>query len=52
VLVRRFEREADETRATDLASVLLDQARLAEGDPLEDPAAYVARINRLLAELA
>ena len=52
VLVRRFEREADETRAADLASVLLDQARLADGDPLEDPAAYVARINRLLAELA
>ncbi|HSG87863.1 MAG TPA: molecular chaperone HtpG [Pseudomonadales bacterium] len=51
VLVRRLKDEQDDARATDLAEVLLAQAVLAEGDPLEDPAAYVRRINRLLAEL-
>ncbi|MEE4300964.1 MAG: molecular chaperone HtpG [Pseudomonadales bacterium] len=51
VLVRRLAAEADDARAADLAEVLLAQAQLAEGEALEDPAAYVARINRLLAEL-
>jgi molecular chaperone HtpG len=44
-LVKRL--EADE-RFDDLAQILFDQALLAEGGQLEDPAAYVARINRLL----
>ena len=51
VLVRRLEKETDDERVTDLSEVLLAQATLAEGDPLEDPAAYVQRINRLLGEL-
>ena len=32
----------------DLAHILFDQALLAEGGHLEDPAAYVQRVNRLL----
>ncbi|MFZ4550772.1 MAG: molecular chaperone HtpG [Aquabacterium sp.] len=32
----------------DLAHILFDQAQLAEGGQLEDPAAYVRRINQLL----
>jgi molecular chaperone HtpG len=32
----------------DLAQILFDQALLAEGGHLEDPAAYVQRVNRLL----
>jgi molecular chaperone HtpG len=32
----------------DLANILFDQALLAEGGQLEDPAAYVARVNKLL----
>jgi molecular chaperone HtpG len=32
----------------DLAQVLFDQAVLAEGGHLEDPAAYVKRVNALL----
>ncbi len=32
----------------DLAQILFDQAVLAEGGHLEDPAAYVKRVNRLL----
>ena len=51
VLVRRLAEASDEARATDLAEVLLAQAQLAEGEALDDPAAYVSRINRLLAEL-
>jgi molecular chaperone HtpG len=33
----------------DLAHILFDQALLAEGGSLTDPAAYVQRVNRLLA---
>ncbi|GJL80712.1 MAG: chaperone protein HtpG [marine bacterium B5-7] len=36
----------------DWAHVLLDQAALSEGAPLEEPAAYVRRINKLLATAA
>jgi molecular chaperone HtpG len=48
-LLRRFDVEADEDRARDLALVLLEQALLAEGGQLEDPAAFVRRLNGLLA---
>ncbi len=51
-LVQRLSEEADEKRFADLAQVLLDQARLAEGGQLEDPAAYVRRLNGLLLELS
>ena len=37
------------THFDDLAQVLFDQAVLAEGGHLEDPAAYVRRVNALLA---
>ena len=47
-LVERLAQESDEARFTDLAQVLLDQAALAEGAQLEDPAAYVRRVQRLL----
>jgi molecular chaperone HtpG len=35
-------------RFDDLAQVLFDQAQLAEGGQLDDPAAYVRRVNALL----
>ncbi len=44
-LVKRL--ESDE-RFDDLAQIIFDQALLAEGGNLEDPAAYVQRVNRLL----
>ena len=50
-LVQRMQSQDDEARFEDLALVLLDQARLANGDKPVDPAAYVQRINRLLLEL-
>ena len=50
-LVERLENEADEDRFAELVGVLFDQASLAEGGSLQDPAGYVERLNRLLLEL-
>ncbi|RLQ22972.1 molecular chaperone HtpG [Seongchinamella sediminis] len=50
-LLTMLDKEADEDRFADLASVVFDQANLAEGGQLEDPAAYVATLNKLLLEL-
>ncbi len=47
-LVKRLEAENEAARATDLALLLLEQAQLLEGVTLEDPAAYVRRVNALL----
>ncbi len=48
-LVKRLEATAEgEARFDDLAQILFDQALLAEGGQLEDPAAYVKRVNALL----
>jgi molecular chaperone HtpG len=35
-------------RLGDLARLLLDQARIAEGDPLPDPAGFARRLNAAL----
>ncbi|WP_374318318.1 molecular chaperone HtpG [Aquabacterium sp.] len=45
-LVRKLETSA---HFDELAHILFDQAMLAEGGQLEDPAAYVRRVNALLA---
>lgn len=52
VLVKRLASESDDNRREDLANVLYDQALLAEGGKLEDPAAFVKRINKLMLELS
>ncbi len=51
-LLQRLDQESDEDRFADLAQILLDQAVLAEGSVLEDPATYVARLNKLLVEMS
>ncbi|WP_299179378.1 molecular chaperone HtpG [uncultured Neptuniibacter sp.] len=51
-LIVKLDKEADEDRFADLALVLFDQAGLAAGAQLEDPATYVARLNKLLLELS
>lgn len=51
-LIEKLDKEADEDRFGDLASVLFDQAGLAAGAQLDDPASYVARLNKLLLELS
>jgi molecular chaperone HtpG len=50
-LVRRLDDEADETRFGELSLLLFEQARIADGGALRDPAAYVRRVNALLLEL-
>ena len=47
-LVKRLESESDETRFKDLGMILFDQAQLAEGGQLDDPAAFVGRLNSLM----
>jgi len=50
-LVQKMDGETDEERFSDLAHVLFDQANLAEGGTLNDPAAYVRRLNKLLMDV-
>ena len=51
-LVERLDAEQDLDRFNELSRVLYDQATLAEGGQLDDPATYVARLNKLLLELS
>jgi molecular chaperone HtpG len=48
-LVQRVQSETDEAKAKDLAMLLLEQAEITAGAQLPDPAAFVQRMNRLLA---
>ncbi len=50
-LLSRLDSEPDEDRFAELVEILFDQASLAEGGSLQDPAQYVDRLNRLLLEL-
>ncbi|TDK23805.1 molecular chaperone HtpG [Luteimonas aestuarii] len=47
-LLQRIEGESDDAKAGDLATLLLEQAEIAAGAPLPDPAAFIQRVNRLL----
>jgi molecular chaperone HtpG len=49
-LVLRLKDTSDQEAFADLAHVLYDQAMLAEGGELEDPAAYLRRVNKLIVE--
>lgn len=51
-LITKMDKEADEDRFAELAKVVFDQASLAEGGVLKDPAAYVQRLNKLLMDLS
>jgi molecular chaperone HtpG len=51
-LIQKLDQESDEDRFSNLALVLFDQAGLAAGAQLDDPASYVARLNKLLLELS
>jgi molecular chaperone HtpG len=51
-LVRRLEDETDEARFGDWSHILFDQALLAEGGQLDDPASFVKRLNELLLAMA
>ena len=47
-LVEKLKAESDDNRFADYAHVLFDQALLAEGGQLEDPASFVKRMNSLI----
>ena len=51
-LINKLDNEADTDRFAELAHVLFDQAALAAGESLKDPAAYVRRLNKQLLELS
>ena len=52
-VVQRLKAEAERegSKFNDWASVLFDQALLAEGGPLDDPATFVKRMNQLMLEM-
>lgn len=50
-LVERLSAETDDERFGQLSNILLDHALLAEGAQLENPAAYVQRMNSLLLDM-
>ncbi len=51
-LVARLEAEDNEELFKDMAEILFDQALLAEGGQLDDPATFVRRLNELLLSMA
>ncbi len=51
-LVRRLADEHDEQRFGDWARILFDQALLAEGGKLDDPASFVRRMNEMFIAIA
>ncbi len=51
-LLKMLDSEPDEERFADLAHIVVDQATLAEGGQLEDPASFVSKLNALLLQLS
>jgi len=51
-IVERLKDESDEDRFADWSHLLFDQATLAEGGQLEDPATFVKRLNEVMLTLA
>ena len=49
-LVKRLGDEQDDAKFADWSNLLFDQAMLSEGGQLEDPVAFVTRMNQLLLE--
>ncbi len=47
-LLKKLEASVDEEKTKDLALIIFDQAALAEGLQLDDPAAFVSRMNSLI----
>lgn len=51
-LVEKLKAEESDERFEDLTAIIFEQALLAEGGQLDDPAAYVKRLNKLLLDLS
>ncbi|MBS0286868.1 MAG: molecular chaperone HtpG [Proteobacteria bacterium] len=52
LLVMRLKTETDQKSFEDLSNILFDQAILAEGGQLDDPATFVRKFNELLVHVA
>ncbi len=51
-LIERMEAETDDDQFADWADILFDQALLAEGAQLEDPAGFVNKLNKLMLKMS
>ena len=51
-ILERLNNESDDARFADWSSILFDQATLADGGTLEDPSAFVRRLNGLMLTLS
>ncbi|MBM6549942.1 molecular chaperone HtpG [Marinomonas ostreistagni] len=51
-IVQKMDAETDEDRFADMAWLLYEQATLAEGGQLEDPATFVSRMNKLIVQMS
>jgi len=51
-IIKRMEAETADEQFADWSNILFDQALLAEGGQLEDPAGFVTRLNQMLVSLA
>jgi len=50
--VQSLSAQSEQTRFADWCFILFDQALLAEGGQLEDPATFVKRLNELMLSLS
>ncbi len=51
-IVQQMDKESDDDRFNDMAMLLYEQATLAEGGQLDDPAQFVGRLNKLIVDLS
>ncbi len=51
-IVKRMEQEKSDAKFNDWSDILFDQALLAEGGHLEDPASFVHKLNEMLVTIA
>ena len=51
-IVKKMADEKDKDRFSDWSSIVLDQAMLADGGTLEDPAKFVVKLNNLILDLS
>ncbi|MCH7881043.1 MAG: molecular chaperone HtpG [Proteobacteria bacterium] len=51
-IVKKLDSEKSKKKFSDWSDILFDQALLAEGGQLEDPAGFVAKLNKMLVSIA
>ena len=51
-IVKKLDKEKSKKKFADWSDILFDQALLAEGGQLDDPASFVAKLNKMLVTIA